>query len=564
MNPTNIAFLGFVILVLVPIGIFFLYFLQTTEKRFEKNTKSRFQSFDAIKRFNITVNHKTKNIDLVYRIDKLASNNLTYSEFKNQLDQENFELFETWIDEVLRRKDANKNITLYFKPSRTYRGFFARLTVVKIDKTKGLVFATGLRSARESTKVLKGVKILGAYAFKEKIEEIKPKQGVMIVFNFNLLDVITRRYDKEVGTMYIKALWTTVVNRLIDDSTIVGIYRGDSVALFNPKLNTKRDAIAFVEQQIKKFGSILTFENYTFDIKPITGFTLFNEYTANLELLIKQAFKAAEYARINNLAFSDYDNELEKQDSSNLKQSNEIKRMVEQQLVNPVFVPITSLINGKVFGVIAKLNFAFTSIKNFNAAFQIAKENDLEKEFVELTISQWFNQFLKQNDKYRKLMILIDTKQLEVVERILVGQPRFKKLPLLLVITDYDIIVKNKTNLSEIEVLKKIGVTFGVVAHPSMQTIIHPILKDFEFIVWPSRLTRDVLKDEKAQLIIENIIEATEPFSMRSIAWEIKTFEQGEYLKNKGVLLMAGPLFNSDNDGSNSGYSARKVQKLIG
>ena len=194
----------------------------------------------------------------------------------------------------------------------------------------------------------------------------------------------------------------------------------------------------------------------------------------------------------------------------------------------------------------------------------IAKESDLEKEFVELTISQWFNQFLKQQDKFRKLLIFIDTKQLDVIEKLISGQPRFKKIPMVLIITDYDIIVKNKTSINEIKTLKDQGISFGVVAHPIMQTIIHPVLKDFEFLVWPSKLTKDILKDEKAQLVIDNIIEATESYSMRQIAWEISTYEQGEYLKNKGVLLMAGSLFNSDLLTLNSGYSARKVQKLIG
>ena len=564
MNPGNVALIGFTLLILVPIGIYFLLYLQTGNPKAIRQSLNRFQSFDAIKKFNLTVNTKIKSIDLVYRLDKLATNTLTYSEFKNQLDDENFSLFENWINEAIRRKDASKTTTIFFKQSRTYRAFFARLTILKVDKVKGLIFISGLRSARESTKILKGVKIVGAFGFKEKIDELKPKQGTMFLFNFNLLDVINRRYDKEIATRYIKALWTTVSNRLVDNYNVIGIYKGDSLALFNEKIFNKREAIAFAEAQIKKFGSIITFDNYSFDIKPIAGISILNEYTANIEILLKQAFKAAEYARFNNLDFSDYDSELDKQATTNQIQSEEIKRMIEQRIVNPIFVPITSLINGKVFGAFAKLNFAFTSIKNFNSAFLIAKESDLEKEFVELTISQWFNQFLKQQDKFRKLLIFIDTKQLDVIEKLISGQPRFKKIPMVLIITDYDIIVKNKTSINEIKTLKDQGISFGVVAHPIMQTIIHPVLKDFEFLVWPSKLTKDILKDEKAQLVIDNIIEATESYSMRQIAWEISTYEQGEYLKNKGVLLMAGSLFNSDLLTLNSGYSARKVQKLIG
>jgi EAL domain-containing protein (putative c-di-GMP-specific phosphodiesterase class I) len=512
----------------------------------------------------MTVNAKTQRIDLIYRLDKLSSNALTFSEFKNQLDQENFKLFDDWINEILKRKDSNKNITLYFKPSRTYRGFFARLSLLSVDKKNGIVYVSGLRSAREVTKVLKGTKILGASAFKDKVNDLKPNQGVMIVFNFNLFDLINRRYDKEVATRYIKALWTTIVAKSNDPNLIIGIYRGDSIAMFNKNIINNREAISFIENQVKKFGQIITFDNYTFDINPFIGFTMFKEVTTSVEILIKHAYKAAENARINNLQITNYDTDLELGDNDNQQQLNDIKRMVEQRIVNPVFVPITSLINGKIFGVFAKLNFAFTNIKNFNIAFQVAKENDFEKEFVELVITQWFEEFIKNYSSFKKLLIFLDTRQLEVVIKLLSAHPRYRKVSLVLIITDYDNIIKNKSNLSEINYLFESKVSLGIVANSAMQTVVHPILSKFEFLVWPSRIVKDVLKDEKSKFIVDNIIQATEVFSLRSIAWEIKSYEQGEFLKGKGVLLMAGPLFNSDTTDINSGYSVRKVQKLIG
>jgi EAL domain-containing protein (putative c-di-GMP-specific phosphodiesterase class I) len=561
---TGTAFYGLLVFILIPVGIYLAYFIQTTRTLEQINNRSRFQSFDAIKRFNLTVNLRKQTIDLVYRLDKLATNNLTFSEFKNQLDNENFGAFDNWLNEVMRRKDAAKNLVIYFKPSRTYRGFYARLTVLKVEKTSGLIYLSGLRSAKESIKILKGVKILGALAFKDKVLELNPNKGALIILNFNLLDVINRRYDKEIATSYIKALWSSVVNKIIEPQAIVGIYRGDSIVIFNPILTSKRETIAFIETQIKKLGNIISFDSYTFDTKPIAGFTLFNEFTKGIDLLIKQAFKAAEYARLNGLSISDYDTEVEPFDASNIKQANEIKRMIEQQYINPNYVPVISLINGKNFGVIAKVNFAFTEIKNFNAAFQIAKENDLEKEFVELVLSQWFKAFIKIESQYKKLIIFIDTKQLDIVDKILSAQPRYRKLPIVIVITDYDNIIKNKTSLFEFEQLKKFGLKFGVVAQNSMQTIIHPVLNDFEYLVWPSKLIKDILKDEKSQLALDNIIESTSPFSLRSVAWEIKSYEQAEFLKNKGVNLMSGPLFMSDITADNTGYSARKVQKLIG
>jgi EAL domain-containing protein (putative c-di-GMP-specific phosphodiesterase class I) len=564
MNPNLIALFAFLVLVTVPMMIYLVFYLQTSLIYKERNRKSKFQSFDAIKSFNMTVDAKDQRIDLIYRMEKLTSNKLTFSEFKNQLDQENFKLFDEWINEVIKRKEPTKTITLYFKPSRTYRGFFARLTLVNVDKKAGVVYISGLRSAREVTKVLKGTKILGSLAFKDKINELKPNQGVMIIFNFNLFDVINRRYDKEIATRYIKALWTTVVGKENNPDIVVGIYRGDNVIMFNKKITNNRDAISFIESQIKKFGSIITFDNYTFDIKPFVGFTIYKEVTSSVEILIKHAYKAAENARINNISITNYDTDLELSDNDNQQQVNDIKRMVEQRIVNPVYVPVTSLINGKIFGVIAKVNFAFTSIKNFNVAFQVAKENDFEKEFVELVISQWFESFIKNHSNYKKLLIFIDTKQLEVVSKLLSAHPRYRKISLILIITDYENIIKNKANINDINSLADAKIGLGIVANNSMQTVIHPILSRFEFLVWPSKIVRDVLKDEKMKFVIDNIIEATEVFSLRSIAWEIKNYEQAEFLKNKGVLLMAGPLFNADTTDINSGYSVRKVQKLIG
>jgi EAL domain-containing protein (putative c-di-GMP-specific phosphodiesterase class I) len=564
MNPNLIAVFAFILLVLVPMLIYLVFYLQTSSIIKERNRKSKFLSFDTIKSFNMTVNAKTQRIDLIYRLDKLSSNALTFSEFKNQLDQDNFKLFDDWINEILKRKEPNKNITLYFKPSRTYRGFFARLSFLSVDKKNGIVYVSGLRSAREITKVLKGTKIIGASAFKDKVNELKPSQGVMIVLNFNLFDLINRRYDKEVATRYIKALWTTIIAKSNDPNLIIGIYRGDSIAMFNKNITNNREAINFIENQVKKFGQIITFDNYTFDINPFIGFTMFKEVTTSFEILIKHAYKAAESARINNLQITNYDTDLELGDSDNQQQLNDIKRMVEQRIVNPIFVPITSLINGKIFGVFAKLNFAFTNIKNFNIAFQVAKENDFEKEFVELVITQWFDEFIKNYTSFKKLLIFLDTRQLEVVIKLLSAHPRYRKVSLVLIITDYENIIKNKTNLSEINSLFESKVSLGIVANSSMQTIIHPILSKFEFLVWPSKIVKDVLKDEKSKFVVDNIIQATEVFSLRSIAWEIKSYEQGEFLKGKGVLLMAGPLFNSDTTDINSGYSVRKVQKLIG
>jgi EAL domain-containing protein (putative c-di-GMP-specific phosphodiesterase class I) len=334
--------------------------------------------------------------------------------------------------------------------------------------------------------------------------------------------------------------------------------------MFNKNINNNREAISFIENQVKKFGQIITFDNYTFDINPYIGFTMFKEVTTSVEILIKHAYKAAESARINNLQITNYDTDLELGDNDNQQQLNDIKRMVEQRIVNPVFVPITSLINGKIFGVFAKLNFAFTNIKNFNIAFQVAKENDFEKEFVELVITQWFEEFIKNYSSFKKLLIFLDTRQLEVVIKLLSAHPRYRKVSLVLIITDYDNIIKNKSNLSEINYLFESKVSLGIVANSAMQTVVHPILSKFEFLVWPSKIIRDVLKDEKSKFVVDNIIQATEVFSLRSIAWEIKSYEQGEFLKGKGVLLMAGPLFNSDTTDINSGYSVRKVQKLIG
>lgn len=564
MNPNLIALFAFLVLVAVPMIIYLVFYLQTSAIIKQRLRKSKFQSFDAIKSFNMTVDTKDQRIDLIYRMEKLTSNKLTFSEFKNQLDQENFKLFDEWINEALKRKEPTKSITLYFKPSRTYRGFFARLTLLNVDKKAGFVYISGLRSAREVTKVLKGTKILGSLAFKEKVNQQNPDQGVMIIFNFNLYDVINRRYDKEIATRYIKALWTTVVGKDADTDVVTGIYRGDSVVMFNKKINNNRDAIAFIESQLKKFGSIITFDNYTFDIKPFVGFTIYKEVTTSVEILIKHAYKAAENARINNISITNYDTDLELSDNENQQQVDDIKRMVEQRIVNPIYVPVTSLINGKIFGVIAKLNFAFTSIKNFNVAFQVAKENDFEKEFVELVISQWFETFIKYHSNYKKLLIFIDTKQLEVVSKLLAAHPRYRKISLVLIITDYENIIKNKANLNDINSLADAKVGLGIVATNSMQTVIHPILARFEYLVWPSKIVRDVLKDEKLKFVIDNIIEATEIYSLRSVAWEIKNYEQAEFLKNKGVLLMAGPLFNADTTDINSGYSVRKVQKLIG
>jgi EAL domain-containing protein (putative c-di-GMP-specific phosphodiesterase class I) len=564
MNSNLIATFAFIILVVVPMLIYVVFYLQTSTLIKQRNLKTKFLSFDSIKSFNMTVDTKTQRIDLIYRMEKLTSNTLTFSEFNNQLDQDNFKIFENWINEILKRKEPTQTITLYFKPSRTYRGFFARLSLVNVDKKSGVVYISGLRSAREVTKVLKGTKILGALAFKEKIDELKPTQGVMIVFNFNLFDVINRRYDKEIATRYIKALWTTITSKNNDLDTIIGIYRGDSIAMFNNKITNNREAIAFIDQQVKKFGSIITFDNFTFDIKPFVGFTMFKEVTSSIEILIKHAFKAAENARINNISVTNYDTDLESIESENQQQVNDIKRMVEQRIVNPIYVPITSLINGKIFGVFAKLNFSFTSIKNFNVAFQVAKENDFEKEFVELVITQWFDEYIKNYSNFKKLLIFLDTRQLEVVIKLLSAHPRYRKIALVLIITDYENIIKNKANINEINYLSEAKISLGIVASTSMQTIIHPILSKFEFLVWPSKIVKDVLKDEKSKFVIDNILQATELYSLRSVAWEIKNYEQAEFLKNKGVLLMAGPLFNADTTDINSGYSVRKVQKLIG
>lgn len=565
-------FIGYMLLVFIPLIIYIIYRFYSERKNSLSNKVILEDKNKEVKNFNVRVDYKNRRITYFCHNCDMEKEDYTFDEIASMIkDKNKIKEWNEWIDSIINSDKHEIDFFLTLKKGAGFAPILSKLTYSLIDKDKGVIYLKGFNIKQGDLIKSNIIAINSSPAFsfrariKSQIEKIGNRDGIIMIINFNLYDLIKRRYSQNEVKTYLATLWGFFENYDGRNDIVAGIYRYDNVVIYNPHLYHKKEISEYVESLLESIGDTIAFDNFHFEIKPCVGFTKLGEFTDNIEIALKQAYKVALIAREQNLRIFAYDIELDNNEKDNLKLVARLKDMLDNNLLVNKYTPVISLSNGKEIGYFAEIDFKETKIKSFSNALKIAQENGFENEFFDVALDSWFSNFVfKQDYSNNRLFVFCDSDLLNEFTSVYLSKEEYKRVSLILVITDYEELIYDHESIETIEKISNSGIRLGITASEIMQTTVHQILRKIDYLVWPVKLTKNILKDEKNKLVVNNIIESLNNYNLISVAWNIANYQQAEYLKNIGVMNMSGLLFEKGNSVASEIYSIRRLNKLIG
>ena len=565
----GLEFIVYLVLLFVPVALYGIYYFHSNYV----NRKNHLDEGALIpsKTFTIKIDLDSQTYTMLFRNHRNMPS-VSYNKQKFEamfISEQGVKEWRSWL-RALQKKDATvPELLTTVVPPTSKNQSLVRIKLVSFNEKDEIVYLQATWVQRADYNKINQAAELDAFAFRARLNNIlkesKYPTGTMIVFNFNRYDYVKRRYDQEGLQQYLAAIWNVFASFDDGHEVATGIYKFDSFIVYGKIVRTRKDVQVMVDNVRSKIGTYISAAGFEIEVDAKVGYSSFGEFSASPEMVMRQAYNASVVAAESKTDIKHYDSELDKAYQNEMWLIMLLRETIKRDSLTPLFEPIISLDQGTPIGAFAYIDFNKTKFVSFANAYKIALDNSFDGEFLENVVSRIMNTF-NDDPKNNKQTVFgfCHANMLEKVLNVYRKSKTFKGIKLVMVIYDYDVLISHKEYVRVIENMNRQDLELGIVANDKMETAIHPVLGSFTYVVWPQELIEKVLVDDKALVTFKNIYATMASYNLISVARGVNSYDLAEYLKDMGILDMAGSIFGHGETTAEKNYSVRRLNKLIG
>lgn len=568
----TLEFSIFIIFLLIPVIIYGIYFFYSAYINKKNNLYVSDVRSSNTRRFVIKVDLRNQAYTFIFRGNVLPS--VTYNKQKFEemfVSDSGRQEWKEWLKSITNETNANttKPLLINIIPYGATQAGLIRVELLSKNQSKGVIFFQGSWLQRGSVQQINKASNVSAFGFRQRINDIlkssKIPTGAVVIFNFNHYDYMKKRYDQGGVDKYLASLWNQFAIFDNGKDMVTGLYKFDAFLVYGRHLKSRKDVQLLVAKIITQMGHFVGIGGMTIETNPAVGYSNFGEFSINLERVMRQAYNASVMAHQNKLDICHYDSELDKVFQNDMWLATLLKKNIKENNLSPQYEPIISLKQGKEMGSFASIDYTNTEFNNFETAYKIAFDNGFEEDFLLNTIRRLPEVFNERPENLKlKLFVFCRISMLAKAIAVVEGSDNIDISNFVVTIVDYNELINHAEYLGFVQQAKQRGVKLAIIAHKKMETIIHPILKSFTYLIWSDSLIKDVLIDERVRILFNNVRKSLKPYKYQEIARGIDNYELAEFLKSIGIVFMAGHLLTHGENVQQSSYSIRRVNKLIG
>lgn len=458
---------------------------------------------------------------------------------------------------VSREQEGNKLIANYYFKNKEGNDKWARVqATMKEDRVIGIMMDVSreyieknqLQHERDHDLL---TNLFNRRAFRYKMTEMfkKPEQigiGAMIMIDLDNLKYINDSYGHDCGDGYIQVT-AEALKECSDSHTLVARMSGDEFNVFLMHYESKEQAEEKIIEIYKTIRSkIYHTVREKLPVRMTGGIAWFPKDGDNYEDLMHMADFAMYQAKKNAKGeFKEFDKEVYARDSFLLKNRGELNSIIENELVEYHFQPIVSLQTGKVFAYEALMRPMGEFIKRPDEILALAKTQGRLYHIERLT---WFKALRDFSNNERlmdsgcKLFINSISNQLLSIGDLQAVEETYSAIVhrIVMELTEEERLNNEYTEIK----INHIRKWHGELALDDFGSGYNGenLLLDLNpnYIKIDMNIIRNVDKDEKRQIVFNNLISYSRSRGIKVIAEGVETKEELLYVKENGADFVQG------------------------
>lgn len=458
---------------------------------------------------------------------------------------------------VSKEQEGNKKIANYYFKNKNGEDKWARVhAIMSEDRVIGIMMDVS-REYIEKNKLQHErdhdllTNLFNRRAFRSKMTELfKESQqigiGAMIMIDLDNLKYINDSYGHDCGDGYIKVTAEALME-CVDKHTLIGRMSGDEFNIFLMHYETEEQ----VREKINKIYETIRSKNFQtirekLPVRMTGGIAWFPKDGDNYEDLIHLADFAMYQAKRNAKGeFKEFDKEIYARDSFLLKNRGELNSIIENELVEYHFQPIVNLQTGEIFAYEALMRPMGEFIKRPDEILALAKTQGRLYHIERLT---WFKSLkdFSENEKLmnsdcRLFINSISNQVLSLGDFQAVGEtyPAFVHR-IVMELTEEERLNNEYTEI-KINHIRKWNAELALDDFGSGYNGENLLLDlNPNYIKIDMNIIRNIDKDEKRQIIFNNLISYARSRGIKVIAEGVETREELLYVKENGADFVQG------------------------
>lgn len=484
---------------------------------------------------------------------------LSLAEFHEAIDPMNVASWDKWLNKLKEATDIQQEaVSLFVNRLFGFERVFLKCSLRKLTGSKAYIRFDLIPQINLIKSSYTGAMDLKQFyrQLNDFALDLSTPTGTLFCINFAMFDNLVNRYGPKVINPYMDKL-----NELVYDFKGTNLIRGhlekDIFLFYKHGLIQQMNINSFVQKLINHFEKSLEMDDFTFDLYPYVGILLLGEFHKSVHANVVNVQEATKKGVELDKQITFYDASMEEKNKEIEAWRYEILAVMKNKNYGVDFYPIVSLLSGNEIGHYLHLSYQSKTMKDFKTLYRSSSLFQLHNDLFAVTIKSSLNRY-KEMKKKHPLWLFCEVRNLEVFEKIYLSNPEFKKIDITLMITNYEELNIGKKQLGIFQSLKALNVSLGVVAHPTMQTMIFDVLHEFSFLIIPHEMLES--NDERVAIMLRSILANVTVLNLQTMVYNVSSYAIAERAKGYNLDFINGPLFDDRNDDI---ISVRKIAKLI-
>ena len=393
-------------------------------------------------------------------------------------------------------------------------------------------------------------RLLNREAFRNKVELIFQNKieghAAFVMFDIDNLKYINDTYGHDMGDYYISSI-ASVLSKSLSSKCIVGRMSGDEFYVFAQSPNSKDEIrnLLQVPYQIFDKNPIPLPDGKLFKMRISGGISWYGQDTYSLDELIQYAdFAMYQGKHSTKGELREFDKAVYLQDSFILNGSEELNRILDNNLITFVYQPIVSAKTGEIYGYEALMRPQSKIIDTPLKLLKIATLQSKLYKIENITINTTFAAYSEHIELFNGCKLFINSVPNEIFDKndLKILSEKYSDILKYLVI---EITESEKLNMSisdkKIEFAKKHGLLValddygsGYSSNLSLLSIKPDIVKIDKMMI------KDISNDKNRQSMLQQILTYSKEKNIHVLAEGVETFEDMEYLINANIDFLQG------------------------
>ena len=505
----------------------------------------------------IRINFKQQEIYLYENNARHLRAKYSFVEFKSLIDFKYVDNFDEWLNTVKVKQEKNRpSLSLNLINTSNSTKHYVKLTLLHYNAEQDEVYASMEEINRASVFSLK---LMPNQDFYDSINELSGTKknsisGLVIALKVTNMGFLRKRYGNENANILLGEMFNRVSSLNEEGEVFTTYLPGNIFAIFKKDVKDKRQAKTYVKNLFKELGeepvSILNKQieptlNASYTIYGVNTYDLRNIYSSLIKMLDRNTFKFGKNR------YQYFDTILDNEGQNQNKDIDKIRGIINSKSFRITYEPVLSLEKMNILSYVIHTRFnLFTNDDSFLTVYNLTEKYGLKFEFLNMYYRTLFDEFLRVDTKYYRLLLRVDSSHLDIIKRIWLSNNVYSKIRLTLVV-NYEDIIHPKKPIDYDKYVKEfmeMRIKFALLADENMLTIVSNVVNNIDMIIFDEFMVSNIEANDLRQIAIDNIITNTQNNKIKYISYGINKYEQAEVLEKIGIDNLAGPYISKPLD----------------